>query len=136
MVRVVGSDPPGHRALASHLAPIMHRSSLYFAIGLRLLFVFPPYLLYLIGGPTWGSFHAVLLWGQGGLHRHPRSATWSATPGVTLCVPASNLAGPTTLLIATVVDLAAQLMFDVVEEPPAEATEEEKAECDGTVVAG
>lgn len=55
---------------------------------------------------------------------------------VTLCVPASNSAGPTTLLIATVVDLAAQLMFDVVEEPPADATEEEKAECDGAVVAG
>lgn len=55
MVRVVASDPPAHKALASHLAPIMQRSSLYFAVGLRLLFVFPPYLLYLIGEWCWGS---------------------------------------------------------------------------------
>ncbi|PRW57444.1 hypothetical protein C2E21_4037 [Chlorella sorokiniana] len=90
LVRVVASDPPAHKALGSHLVPIMQRSSLYFAIGLRLLFVFPPFLLYLIG--------------------------------------------PTTLLIATVVDLAAQLMFDVVVEPAVEPAEEEKTECDGTLV--
>ncbi len=130
IVRVVASDPPGHKALASHLAPIMQRSSLYFAIGLRLLFVFPPFLLYLIGEP---GLEALSLDLQGG-KKCLRCSLVRGLNRVCTCTPPTPPTGPTTLLIATVIDLAAQLMFDVVEEPPVEPAEDEAAECDGALV--
>lgn len=49
VLRVVASDPPRHAVLARQLVCIMRRSSLYFAVGLRLFFAFGPLVLYTLG---------------------------------------------------------------------------------------
>jgi hypothetical protein len=69
-MRVVAADPLGEPGLAHLSLTLMRRSSLYFAIGLRLFFAFGPFVLWVLG--------------------------------------------PTTLLVASIADVAAQLLFDVV----------------------
>ncbi|EFN56717.1 hypothetical protein CHLNCDRAFT_144119 [Chlorella variabilis] len=51
-IRVVASDPTGYTGLSHLSVTLMRRSSLYFAIGLRLFFVFGPLVLWIIGPTT------------------------------------------------------------------------------------
>lgn len=69
-VRVVASDPARYVTLMYHCFTFLRRSSLYFAIGLKLIFATAPVILYVLG--------------------------------------------PTAFLIATLLDLAAQFLFDVI----------------------
>lgn len=82
-MRVVAADPGGRPGLAHLSVTLMSRSSLYFAIGLRLFFAFGPFVLWVLG--------------------------------------------PTTLLVASVADVAAQLLFDVVPAADVEGTDEHAA---------
>lgn len=49
VIRVVSSDPQRHATLSKRLKAIQLRSSLYFAVGLRLFFAFGPFILYILG---------------------------------------------------------------------------------------
>lgn len=49
MIRVVASDPVRYKALSRQTMRVMKRSSLYFAVGLRLFFAFGPILLSILG---------------------------------------------------------------------------------------